>query len=156
MSLRSSWTCPTWGRRFAKLNQVVHAILVVLTLPTLSNAQCPEVETCCAAAQALERVTNWKSLHEVVSLSKGCEDAWLAEAYSERISTLLVDRWPLLDQLDKVTKSDPSFLPFVLGHLDEKVPADRWERIRDLATNRCPKRRVDLCAEIRNAERQAG
>jgi hypothetical protein len=131
----------------------VLAIVIVLTLPAPSHAQCPEVEACCAAAQAVERVTSWKSLHEVVSLSKGCEDVWLAEAYSERVSTLLADRWPLLDQLDKVTKSDPPFLEFVLGHLDEKVPVERWERIRDFATNRCPKRHEDLCAEIRNAER---
>src|SRR5262245_21323613 len=135
----------------------LHAtILVVLALPTVSNAQCPEVETCCAAAQALERVTNWKSLHEVVSLSKECDDAWLAEAYAERVSTLLADRWPLLDQLDRMAESDPSFLPFVLRHLNEKVPADRWERIRALATNRCPKKHEDLCVEIRNAGRQAG
>ena len=137
------------------MRQALHAILVVLALPSAANAQCPEVEICCAALQAVERVTNWKSLHEVVSLSGGCEDAWLADAYSERVSILLADRWPLLDQLDRLVKSDPSFLPFVLKHLNDRVPAERWEKIRDLAINHCPKRHEDLCAEIRSVERKA-
>jgi len=125
--------------------------LIVLAFPTVANAQCPEVETCCLALGAVERASNWKSLHEVVSLSTGCDDVWLAEAYSEKISILLAERWQLLSQLDRISKSEPKFLLFVLEHIDRTIAADRWERIRDSATNRCPNKQAVLCDRIRQA-----
>jgi len=64
------------------------------------------------------------------------------------VSILLAEHWDLLPELNAIVKSDAWFLEFVLKHIDESVPADRWAKVREVATTRCPKDSSDLCKAI--------
>jgi hypothetical protein len=131
------------------MRRLALGIALSLIFPVAARAQCPETDTCCHAGDAATVAPDWKVLHEVVTESPGCDDGWIGEAYSEKVSILLAERWSLLVQLAEVSNSDPSFLAFVLKHIDETVPQDRWAQVHELATHSCPEAHKALCQSIR-------
>jgi hypothetical protein len=130
------------------MNRTTLVCLALVLLPIAADAQCPEADTCCHAGQSATDAPDWESLHAVVAKARNCDDGWIAEAYSEKVSILLAEHWNLLEQLHVISKSEPWFLEFVLKHVDESVPADRWAKIRELATTRCPTGHAQLCDKI--------
>jgi len=127
----------------------VALLLAALFGADVSRAECPESDICCHAGQAAIEASDWETLHRIVQEAPQCDDGWIAETYSERVSILLTENWSLLSQLHQISASHPEFLTFVLRHMDESVPEERWARVRELATNSCPIEQRDLCAVLR-------
>lgn len=93
-------------------------------------------------------VKDWKELYHVYrSLGKKA-DGVVAEAFIDKISSLLDAQWDQLPQLHRLAKRDKSFLVFILRQLNEAVPADTAKRIKDHADNYCPAGVSDLCGAI--------
>jgi hypothetical protein len=143
------------GRCAARMHRVRTAFCILLFSAPSSLAestavmQCDEMETCCHAGNAASRSSDWTSLYAVVSTSRGCDDGWVAEVYSDRVSFLLSNRWPLLGDLAQIGESHPWFLEFVLKRLDETVSGDDMQRIREHTKRECPRAHGKLCKQIR-------
>ena len=128
------------------------ASVALFGMASLANAdvmQCPELDTCCQATNVASRTTTWPSFRDAIASARGCDDGWIAEAYSDQVSLMLSEHWAEVGELGRVCTSDPWLCEFVLKHLDETVPADRLLRIRDLAHTECPKEQRKLCKQIR-------
>lgn len=133
------------------------ALLVGVALAatgTASESRCtPDL------AMAAEEATDiahrsWKDLHDqYVRYVKraACDDGGIAEGWSDAVGHLLGRRWHELPKLNRLAKSDPDFLTFVLKHIDmTQLPAD-LDSMRTNATTACPKGCEKLCEKVRLA-----
>ncbi len=110
-------------------------------------------------AKAAEEATDiahrsWKDLHDqYVRYVKGaaCDDGGIAEGWSDAVGHLLAHHWRELPKLDRLAKSDPGFLAFILKHIDLTLPGDDLEDMRNKAMTECPKGCETLCERVRFA-----
>lgn len=97
---------------------------------------------------------SWAQLHRYFERYSHCDDGSMAEGFSESVSNLLAHQWQDLRQLDGLMRSEPSFRKFVLGHIDETLPAERLVRIGKNASVRCPQDLEGICRIIEKRVRQ--
>ncbi|HEY3299944.1 MAG TPA: hypothetical protein VGJ90_04150 [Methylophilaceae bacterium] len=130
-------------------------ISVLLSIP---NAALADVHICSlqdakVAESAATTAKTWVQLHKQFKLYAHCDDASIAEGFSESVSVLLTERWKSISQLGKLIKSDPDFGKFVIKHIDETVPEERLNQIAENAQS-CPKSLKALCHDINAAASQ--
>jgi len=112
-----------------------------------SNRPCAKKEAIAAEAVASTAKT-WQQLHQQFMRYRNCDDGAIAEGFSEAISLLLVKQWGDIHTLDILGRSDPVFRKFVIHHIDETVPAERWAHIKKYASMQCPRNSKILCRDI--------
>jgi hypothetical protein len=109
--------------------------------------------------QALGSVSSaprdWTILHYHFSKYGPCDTGAVAEGYSHDVVTLLAHRWELLDELARVGRGDPTFLRFVLAHIDATTAGEDLQQVQAKAETACPPAHRDLCRRIREQARAA-
>jgi hypothetical protein len=110
--------------------------------------------SCCAAIKTdspdepVYTARNWRDVHALFVRFNGKTDGVVAEAFVDKISSLLDERWNEFPQLVSLIKKDPSFGPFIYRHLGDAVPLKRYENIKKHATKSCPSGLKPACSEL--------
>ena len=127
--------------------------LVILALTTLSRAAaaehqpCTQQEAITAETQA-STLESWDALHRSFIQFGHCDDASIAEGYSEAVSRLLAEDWKNLPVFQRYAARNRAFERFVLRHVDGTWSLDRVRTVAENARERCSNRRRKLCQKI--------
>jgi hypothetical protein len=98
---------------------------------------------------ALEHMDSWKSVASVFRRFSKCDDGYIAEGFSDRISYLLADHWEQVPELVALSRTTPGLESFVIRHLDETINLSDARKIEYLAWNSCPNEAEALCRRIK-------
>jgi hypothetical protein len=91
---------------------------------------------------------SWDALYRSYKTFRQCDDGAISEGYSESVARILVDHWNTLPQLNRLTKNDPRFRLFVIGHLDATLNMDDVETVKKKAKTQCPTGLRTLCDDF--------
>jgi hypothetical protein len=91
---------------------------------------------------------NWAEVYKAFKQFGQCDQAAIAEGYSDSIARLLSRQWDTVDLLNRLTLHDRSFEQFVLRHVDELMTPDQAAAIRKNAESQCPSDAKRLCKSI--------
>jgi len=99
--------------------------------------------------QIIYDANTWSDLYTAyLRLGKNA-DGVVAGAFTDKVSSLLADRWDLVNELRMLSSKDKGFMNFVLKNINEAVPADRARKIMENSTKECfPKENKQLCQRI--------
>ena len=100
------------------------------------------------AEESIDSSLDWSGVYKLYKNFSHCDDASIAEGYSDVISRLLSDKWNNVNQLNRLVSRDRGFERFVLKHVDELMSPDQSRKIRNNAVGRCPYRSGRLCKAI--------
>lgn len=102
-----------------------------------------------APDQVVVDTNNWSDLYKAYRHLGRKADGVVAGAFTDKVSTLLAERWDLLDELSALGHRDEQFIKFVMSNINEATPAHLGSKIRHNATNLCPsKEQRALCQKI--------
>ena len=129
---------------------ILLAVLLLLSHPVL--AAVPRIECTSSDSQNADASTgtlrDWSAVHVWFLRWARCDDGGTGEGVSEAISLLLADHWNTTARLAFLGRHDPAFANFVILHIDETVPNDRWKRVARSARVACPVGARVLCNRI--------
>jgi len=125
-------------------------LLITGALARRAAKQCTKTEAI-AAEQEAESLKTWDQIYHSYNRFSHCDDAAIAEGYSESVTKLLADDWNSFNRLLSLTNRNTAFRAFVLKHLDDTVPADRLAKIANHARSNCPAKGRSLCVSIAKA-----
>jgi dimeric dUTPase (all-alpha-NTP-PPase superfamily) len=91
---------------------------------------------------------NWSAVYNSYKNFVHCDDASIAEGYSNSIAHLLSEDWDTIDQLNKLVSRNKNFEQFVLRHIDELMSPAQAEKIRENSVLHCTRRASRLCKSI--------
>jgi hypothetical protein len=99
--------------------------------------------------QIIYEANTWSDLYTAyLRLGKNA-DGVVAGAFTDKVSSLLADRWDLVNDLRMLSSKDKRFMNFVLKNINEAVPAGRAKKIMQNSTKECfPKETKQLCLKI--------
>ena len=101
-----------------------------------------------AAEAAADHLTDWAKISAYAQRFRTCDDGGTAEASSEAVARLLVDRWTTLPELAARIHRQPALRRFVLAHVNSTLDTADVERIQILARTSCPSSDAGLCQAI--------
>jgi len=85
-----------------------------------------------------------------------CDDGALGEGYSDAVVTLFADRWDQFDAFVRITKRNPAFRRWAVGHIDATTSDTDLKKIkRNAARCRGDAKKRNLCKTIRAAASEA-
>ncbi len=132
------------------------AVLMLCWMPFAYGKGCSSDREQDAAVELAGHLDSWDKVNLLYTKYRHCDDGSMAEAYSEGIARLLVDRWDKLPELAAAIERHPRLKEFVLRHIDATLNADDVDKIEALATSSCPQGLGALCRDLANAARHAG
>lgn len=135
------------GRLFMIRASVVFSLALVPACVAIDRP-CGNTDAQRAEAEA-DTFRSWDALYKSFTSYRQCDDAAIAEGYSESVARILVDHWNTLPRLVQFERKDPAFRHFVLKHIDETLDAQDLKKISANATARCPARLNMLCRALR-------
>ena len=99
--------------------------------------------------QIIYDANTWSDLYAAyLHLGKNA-DGVVAGAFTDKVSSLLADRWDLVNDLRMLGSKDKRFMNFVMKNINEAIPADRARKIMESSTKECfPKENKQLCQKI--------
>jgi hypothetical protein len=100
------------------------------------------------ADAALDHMDSWQSIASVFRHFAKCDDGYIAEGFSDRISRLLADHWEQVPDLVALSRTTPGLESFVVRHLDETINLADAKKISNFAWNSCPKGAEILCRRL--------
>jgi len=100
-----------------------------------------------APDQVVVDAKNWSDVYKAYQHLGKKADGVVAGAFTDKVSTLLAERWDLLDELRVLGAKDKRFMKFVMSNINEAVPSNVGKKIRENATNKCPEKE-QLCKKI--------
>jgi hypothetical protein len=112
-----------------------------------SRVECTSLESR-RADDGTEALKDWSAVHDWYRRWAQCDDGGIAEGVSEAVSLLLASHWNTTGQLASLGRQDPAFADFVVHHIDESVPDDRWKGIAARARGACPTDARVMCNRI--------
>ena len=84
--------------------------------------------------QIIYDANTWSDLYTAyLRLGKNA-DGVVAGAFTGKVSSLLADRWDLVNDLRMLSSKDKRFMNFVMKNINEAVPADRARKIMENST----------------------
>ena len=89
------------------------------------------------ANKGLGGVNDWHHVYESFERYAHRDDGAIAEGYSDKIASLLVDRWASVKELFHLWRAHPQFSRFVLAHVDELMSPEQAKIITKNARQRC-------------------
>ncbi len=116
--------------------------------PWVSPDRCPAQVQLQALGSVSSAPRDWKILHYHFLKFGPCDVGAVAEGYSNGVVTLLAHRWHMLAGLAAVARSDPTFLQFVLAHIDATTAEEDLRQVQANVETACPARHRDLCRRI--------
>ena len=142
------------------LDLMLAALAVVLALAATdapgaaAGAQRFDAERCPLALQlrALASVGSaagtWKALYVHWQTYGKCDAGPVREGYSHGVVSLLSSKWSQVGELARHAKEDPTFLDFVVAHVDASSAPEDLEAVRSAAKDACPKALRALCQRL--------
>jgi hypothetical protein len=101
-----------------------------------------------AADAVLDHMDSWQSIASVFRHFAKCDDGYIAEGFSDRISRLLADHWEQVPDLVALSRTTPGLESFVVRHLDETIDFSDAKKISNFAWNSCPKGAELFCRRL--------
>jgi hypothetical protein len=117
--------------------------------------RCPPQVQLQALGSVSSAPRNWKILHYHFQKFGQCDSGAIAEGYSYGVVTLLAHRWNLVGELAAVGRTDPTFLQFVLAHVDATTAEEDLRQVQAKAETACPPRHRELCRRVGEQARAA-
>lgn len=111
------------------------------------NLQCTQREAIAAETEA-STLESWSALYKSFNQYGHCDDAAIAEGYSESVSRLLAEDWNDLNVLRNYASRNKRFERFVLRHIDGTWSSERVNIVEKNAKHRCSNRDRKLCQRI--------
>ncbi len=142
------------------MRSIGNAVLaLLLSMPCLDRAMaagqaCSPAQADAAEATA-DHLTDWAKVSAYVQRFQACDDGGIAEASSEAVARLLVDRWKTLPELAARIHRQPALRSFVLAHINSTLDTADLRRIQALARTSCSPSEAELCRSIRAATIEA-
>ena len=97
--------------------------------------------------QVIYDAKTWSDLYAAYLRHGENADGVVAGAFTDKVSSLMADRWDLVSDLRMLGSKDKRFLNFVMKNINEAVPADRAKKIMENSTKQCfPKENKQLCS----------
>jgi hypothetical protein len=90
----------------------------------------------------------WEALYDAFRKYAHCDDGAIAGGFSDSVSMILAEHWQTFPVGANLMAKDRRFKAFVIRHLGEETPADRWGRIVKNASDNCPKAQARLCRDL--------
>ena len=118
------------------------------------SIECSALESEQADA-GIDRLKDWPAVRNWFHRWAQCDDGGPAEGVSEAVSILLARHWNTTSRLASLSRRDPGFVDFVIRHIDETVPDDRWILVATSARTDCPTGATPLCKRINRAAKSA-
>ena len=134
---------------------VVIAVAIQLQVAGMAAARGEECSQELETKMSHTVFASWSQIHKWFRCAGHCDDGAIAESFSEGVVHLLASRWDATSDLKRLTSTDPSFLPFVLKHIDESTDPSEVNKILGACRHRCPKTLLGLCAQIGAAAEKA-
>ncbi len=111
--------------------------------------KCTQEEAINAETEAsASSLPSWNAVYLSFKRYAHCDDAAIADGYSEAISTLLAYQWKSYLDLVEFASADTAFESFVIRHIDQTTSADERNRVTTNVSSRCPLRGEKMCAHI--------
>ena len=133
------------------------ALVVALTaiaLPSLASTDCSKFDEY-AALRLVPYLTTWSNVALAHEEFRQCDDGAIAEGFSEMIVRLLVDQWPRLYELRRLTDKRSDLETFVLRHVNATLDQSDLKKLERLSRSKCTTPMQALCAKLANAARGA-
>ncbi len=121
----------------------------------LDRDRCPPQVQLRALGSVTSAPRDWKILRAHFQKYGQCDDGAIAEGYSHDVVTLLAREWKLIDELAGLGRSDPTFLRFVVTHIDVTAADEDLRQVLARAQAACPPGRGKLCRRIAERARKA-
>ncbi len=138
----------------ARLMQIVASVaftflVFISSMDTASAAvsACSQ-EQADAAEAAADHLTDWAKVSAYVRRFRACDEGGMAEASSEAVARLLVDKWQTLPDLTVEVHHEPSLRNFVLGHVNSTLDTADLRKIQRLSQRSCPGAEHTFCKAL--------
>jgi hypothetical protein len=102
---------------------VIVFALVAAPVARWADGSCSRDEAI-KAEKSVGTLKSWPDVFASFQRFRHCDDAAIAEGYSESITKILDSHWSTIGSLHALSRHG-GFLDFVLRHIDDTVPADR-------------------------------
>jgi hypothetical protein len=93
-------------------------------------------------------MNSWAEVAAVFRRFSKCDDGYIAEGFSDRVSRLLANHWDQINDLVALNRTTPGLESFVVRHLDGTINLTDARTISRLSKNSCPKDGQSLCRKI--------
>ena len=124
-------------------------ILALGTISASASGQSCTKDDELRLSKELKNLKTWQALHRSSQkFSPLCDDGFIAEGYTDAVVVLLSRNWTSVRTLAVISKSDPKFQAFALGHIDASANPVHLKRIQTNASTRCPRQHESLCTAI--------
>jgi hypothetical protein len=98
----------------------------------------------------------WGSLLNHWRAYRSCDDGGVAEGYSDAVVVLLAHRWDQFDAFASLSKRNPAFRRWAIGHIDATTSNDDLKKVvHNAASCTGSATKKHLCVEIGRAARDA-
>src|SRR3954468_14169792 len=129
------------------------AIAIAIALAAASDALADESSRCprdkaMKADLAAADVQSWRELFNAYLDYAVCDDAAIAEGFSDSVGRLLSADTVRWSELASFVKTDDGFLGFVVRHIDATVPATMVDSIEQNAREKCPESARNICQTV--------
>jgi len=114
------------------------------------SSQCPRDKAMRAEVAAAD-VQGWRELFNAYLDYAVCDDAAIAEGFSDSVGRLLSADTVRWSELAGFVKRDDRFLGFIVRHIDETVPATMVDSIEQNAREKCPESARNICQPVLKA-----
>jgi hypothetical protein len=93
----------------------------------------------------------WQELFGAYVDYSVCDDAAIAEGFSDSVARLLSADMVRWSELVAFVRRDPRFLDFIVRHIDETIPATTLELIERNAREKCAESAKNVCETVLKA-----
>jgi hypothetical protein len=114
------------------------------------SAQCPRDKAMKAEIAAAD-ARSWRELFNAYLDYAVCDDAAIAEGFSDSVGRLLSADTVRWSELAGFVKRDDRFLDFIVRHIDETIPATMVDSIEQNAREKCPESTRNICQTVLKA-----
>ncbi len=125
--------------------------LLILLLHATASAAVQKCDDGIAiqASALIATINTWTHLHQFYEKYLSCDDGYVAEGVSEKVTVMLAEDWSSLNELEPFQRADPMFEKFILHHVDATVPTDRLTSIWKQADTQCPPTLIKFCQQLK-------
>lgn len=108
----------------------------------------------CTRAQAIEAeqqasdIHDWNRLYEAYKKYNQCDDAAIAEGFSDSVANLLANKWGEVKQASSMMESDVNYRKFILRHVDTLLTQQQFDAIQKNVSS-CSSEMKKICDELR-------
>jgi hypothetical protein len=132
---------------YKRIMSIVFLLIVFSVCNATEKPNCTQKEAYAAETEA-STLGGWPEVYKSFFKYGHCDDAAIAEGYSETISRLLANDWNDLKVLRRYVSRSKQFEHFVLRHIDGTWTRERVDLVEKNARTRCSHKNRKLCQQI--------